>query len=126
MGYNEVYDTAWSSFLVINNSAGPVTCSLLMSVSASQSGRPNLYSVEIRRIGVDGIPVFHLRVLSGSYELKLAYTTEGNGRFKLFIKKGTYTPVVWVKLLTRYGVKGLAMEKVAETEIVDAIEIDAV
>ena len=127
LGYNETYTTEASSYLLLDESSLPITCSLLMSVSESQSGRPNLYSIEIQRtVGSPGAPKFYVKVLSGTYTLRLAYISYAGGRFRLFLKKGQYTPVVWVKLLTKFGVKGLAMEKVAESEIADAVEIDAV
>ena len=126
LGYYEVYKTEGSSFVLLDETSLPITCSLLISVSESQSGRPNLYSVEIRR-AADSVkaPEFHVHVISGTYLMKLVHITEASGRFRLFLKKGQYTPVVWVKLLTRFGVKGLVVEKVTESEIADAIEINA-
>ena len=126
LGYYEVYKTEGSSFVLLDETSMPITCSLLISVSESQSGRPNLYSVEIRR-AADSVkaPEFHVHVISGTYLMKLVHITEASGRFRLFLKKGQYTPVVWVKLLTRFGVKGLVVEKVTESEIADAIEINA-
>lgn len=126
LGYYEVYKTEWSSFVLLDETSLPITCSLLISVSESQSGRPNLYSVEIRR-AADSVkaPEFHVHVISGTYLMKLVHITEASGRFRLFLKKSQYTPVVWVKLLTRFGVKGLVVEKVTESEIADAIEINA-
>ena len=50
MGYGkEIYTTGGTSFLLLDATSAAITCSLLISVSQSQSGRPNLYSVEINR-----------------------------------------------------------------------------
>ena len=49
MGYGkEIYTTGGTSFLLLDATSAAITCSLLISVSQSQSGRPNLYSVESR------------------------------------------------------------------------------
>ena len=128
MGYGkEIYTTGGTSFLLLDATSAAITCSLLISVSQSQSGRPNLYSVEINRAaGSTSVPNISIKVLSGTYAMKLAQKTDVDGRFKLYIKRTAYTPVVWAKILTAFGAgKGLLMTEATEDELQDAIEIEA-
>ena len=128
MGYGkEIYTTGGTSFLLLDTTSAAITCSLLISVSQSQSGRPNLYSVEINRAaGSTSVPNISIKVLSGTYAMKLAQKTDADGRFKLYIKKTAYTPVVWAKILTQYGVgKGLLVTATSEGDLQDAVEIEA-
>lgn len=128
MGYGkEIYTTGGTSFLLLDTSAAAITCSLLISISPSQSGRPNLYSVEIHRsAGSISAPNIYIKVLSGTYAMKLAQKTDADGRFKLYIKRTAYTPVVWTKILTQYGVgNGLLVTAASEGDLQDAVEIEA-
>ena len=128
MGYGkEIYTTGGTSFLLLDTTSAAITCSLLISVSQSQSGRPNLYSVEINRAaGSTSVPNISIKVLSGTYAMKLAQKTDADGRFKLYIKRTAYTPVVWAKILTQYGVgKGLLVTATSEGDLQDAVEIEA-
>ena len=122
----EVQTTGATSYLLLEASSLPITCSLLLSVSAGQSSRPSLYSIEIQRnIGVTSSPNIYIKVLSGSYSMKLAQKTDNSGRFRLFIKRTANTPVIWVKILTAFGVgKGLLMTEASEADLQDAIEIE--
>ena len=123
----EVQTTGATSYLLLDTISLPITCSLLLSVSAGQSSRPSLYSIEIQRsIGVTSSPNIYIKVLSGSYSMKLAQKTDNSGRFCLYIKRTANTPVIWVKILTAFGVgKGLLMTEATEDELQDAIEIEA-
>ena len=123
----EKYTTGGTSFLLLDTSSAAITCSLLISVSQSQSGRPNLYSVEINRAaGSTSTPNISIKVLSGTYAMKLAQKTDANGRFQLFVKRTAYTPVIWAKILTQYGVdKGLLVTAASEGDLQDAVEIEA-
>lgn len=123
----EKYTTAGTSFLLLDTSSAAITCSLLISVSQSQSGRPNLYSVEINRAaGSTSAPNIYIKVLSGSYAMKLAQKTYANGRFQLFVKRTAYTPVIWAKILTQFGVgNDLLMTAASEGDLADAVEIEA-
>ena len=128
MGYGkEIYTTGGTSFLLLDATSAAITCSLLISVSQSQSGRPNLYSVEINRSADStSAPNIYIKVLSGSYAMKLAQKTDVDGRFKLYLKRTAYTPVVWAKILTQYGVgKGLLVTAASEGDLQDAVEIEA-
>jgi hypothetical protein len=128
MGYGkEIYTTGGTSFLLLDTTSAAITCSLLISVSQSQSGRPNLYSVEINRAaGSTSTPNISIKVLSGTYAMKLAQKTDDNGRFQLFVKRTAYTPVIWAKILTQYGVgKGLLVTAASEGDLQDAVEIEA-
>jgi len=123
----EKYITGGTSFLLLDISSAAITCSLLISVSSSQSGRPNLYSVEIHRsAGSTSAPNVYIKVLSGSYTMKLAQKTDANGRFQLFVKRTAYTPVIWAKILTRFGVGNkLLMTEASESDVQDSVEIEA-
>ena len=123
----EKYITGGTSFLLLDTSSEAITCSLLISVSSSQSGRPNLYSVEIHRsAGSTSAPNVYIKVLSGSYTMKLAQKTDANGRFQLFVKRTAYTPVIWAKILTQFGVSsGLLVTSASESDVQDSVEIEA-
>ena len=128
MGYGkEIYTTGGTSFLLLDATSAAITCSLLISVSQSQSGRPNLYSVEINRAaGSTSAPNIYIKVLSGSYAMKLAQKTDANGRFQLFVKRTAYTPVIWAKILTQFGAgNDLLMTAASEGDLADAVEIEA-
>lgn len=128
MGYGkEIYTTGGTSFLLLDTSSAAITCSLLISVSQSQSGRPNLYSVEINRAaGSTSAPNIYIKVLSGTYSMKLAQKTDADGRFKLYIKRTAYTPVVWAKILAQYGVgNGLLVTAASEGDLQGTVEIEA-
>ena len=57
--------------------------------------------------------------------MKLAQKTDNSGRFRLFIIRTANTPVIWVKILTAFGVgKGLLMTEASEADLQDAIEIE--
>ena len=123
----EVNKTGGTSFLLIDTNTNAITCSLLISISSTQSGRPNLYSVEINRSADStSAPNIYIKVLSGTYAMKLAQKTDVDGRFKLYLKRTAYTPVVWAKILTQYGVgKGLLVTAASEGDLQDAVEIEA-
>ena len=123
----EVQTTGATSYLLLDTISLPITCSLLLSISAGQSSRPSLYSIEIQRsIGVTSSPNIYIKVLSGSYSMKIAQKTDNSGRFCLYIKRTAYTPVVWAKILTQYGVgKGLLVTAASEGDLQDAVEIEA-
>ena len=128
MGYGkEIHTTGGTSFLLLDATSAAITCSLLISVSQSQSGRPNLYSVEINRAaGSTSAPNIYIKVLSGSYAMKLAQKTDANGRFQLFVKRTAYTPVIWAKILTQFGAgNDLLMTAASEGDLADAVEIEA-
>ena len=123
----EVQTTGATSYLLLDSNSLPITCSLLLSISAGQSSRPSLYSIEIQRsIGVKSSPNIYIKVLSGSYAMKLAQKTDANGRFQLFVKRTAYTPVIWAKILTQFGAgNDLLMTAASEGDLADAVEIEA-
>lgn len=121
----DVYMTKAASILLMETTSIPLTISILLSVSSMQSGSPNLYSVEVGRL-VNNLnaPNIRVKVLSGSYVLKLAYTNDENGAFKLYLKRGTTTPVVWAKMLCEFGCsKGLSMTEVT-ADLSSATEVE--
>ena len=128
MGYGkEVYATGATSFLLLDTSVSDITCSLLLSTSTGLTGRPNLYSVEINRTaGLTSAPNINIKVLSGTYAVKLAQKTDANGRFQLYVKKTLYTTVIWAKILTKYiKGNGLVVAAVSEGDLQDAVELEA-
>lgn len=61
-----------SSVLLCETTGMPVTGSLLLSVAAGTSNAPNLYYIAINRIvGNTGNPNVKVKVLSGSYLIKI-------------------------------------------------------
>ena len=60
------------SVLLFETTSIPVTGSILLSISATSSGMPSLYYISISRAGdVTGNPNLKVKVLSGSYNIKI-------------------------------------------------------
>ena len=69
------------SVLLFETTSTPVTGSILLSISATSSGMPSLYYISISRAGdVTGNPNLKVKVLSGSYNIKIKAKTEADGK----------------------------------------------
>lgn len=124
----EKYITKATSFILVESKAIPVTCSILVSVSAGQSNAASLYSIRINRVvgsSQETPPTVSVKVLDGSYSVKISYKLMSDGSFRIYLKKPTNTPVVWCKLLNQFGISDTFMSEVSLSEIEDSIEVEA-
>ena len=73
------------SVLLFETTSTPVTGSILLSISATSSGMPSLYYISISRAGdVTGNPNLKVKVLSGSYNIKIKAKTEADGKCRVY------------------------------------------
>ena len=107
------------SVLLFETTSTPVTGSILLSISATSSGMPSLYYISISRAGdVTGNPNLKVKVLSGSYNIKIKSKNEGDGKCRVYAERKregceegrvyaeqlVYTPILNVLLMSSFGI----------------------
>lgn len=93
------------SVLLFETTSTPVTGSILLSISATSSGMPSLYYISISRVGdVTGNPNLKVKVLSGSYNIKIKAKTEADGKCRVYAERLVYTPILNVLLMSSFGI----------------------
>lgn len=93
------------SVLLFETTSTPVTGSILLSISATSSGMPSLYYISISRAGdVTGNPNLKVKVLSGSYNIKIKAKTEADGKCRVYAERLVYTPILNVLLMSSFGI----------------------
>ena len=91
------------SVLLFETTSTPVTGAILLSISATSSGMPSLYYISISRAGdVTGNP--NVKVLSGSYNIKIKAKTEADGKCRVYAERLVYTPILNVLLMSSFGI----------------------
>lgn len=114
--------TGQRSVLLFETTALTVTGSILLSISATTSGMPNLYYISISRAGgVTGNPDLKVKVLSGSYNIKIKAKTEADGKCRVYAERLVYTPILDALLMSSYGIS-MKMEAVDNSEFEGAFE----
>ena len=99
-----------SSVLLCETTLMPVTGSLLLSVAVATSNAPNLYYIAINRsVGNTGNPNVRVKVLSGSYLIKIKGKTDADGKCRIYAERLQYTPLFDVLVQNSYGI-ALKME----------------
>lgn len=99
-----------SSVLLCETSDRHVTGSLLLSVSNGTGHEPNLYYIAINRtVGNTGNPTVKVKVLSGSYLIKIKGKTDADGKCRIYAERLQFTPVLDVLMQNSYGI-ALKME----------------
>lgn len=94
-----------SSVLLCETTGMPVTGSLLLSVAAGTSNAPNLYYIAINRtVGNTGNPNVKVKVLSGSYLIKIKGKTDADGKCRIYAERLQYTPLFDVLVQNSYGI----------------------
>lgn len=82
-----------------------ITGSILLSVSATTSGIPNLYFISMGRAGSStGNPTVRVKVLSGDYTIKIIGKTDADGKCKVYAERNQFTPVLNVIAMSTYGI----------------------
>ena len=93
------------SALLFETTSTPVSGSILLSISATSSGMPSLYYISISRAGnVTGNPNLKVKVLSGSYNIKIKAKTEADGKCRIYAERLQYTPILDALLMNSYGI----------------------
>lgn len=94
-----------SSVLICETTSAAVTGSLLLAVSATTSGIPNLYFISMGR-GSGSIkdPTLRVTVLSGLYNIKIIGKTDANGVCRIYAERNEYTPVLNVIAMNTNGI----------------------
>lgn len=83
-----------SSVLLCETTGMLVTGSLLLSVSSGTGNAPNLYYIAINRsVGNTGNPTIKVKVLSGSYLIKIKGKTDADGKCRIYAERLQHTPV---------------------------------
>ena len=116
-------NNAYSTLLIETTGNKQVTASLILSISASTSGRPSLYYIAIYRSEGVTPPKVEVKLLSGFYSIHIVVKTESDGSFGVYAKRVNYTPVLSATMYCNIGTSNLLMSKVAdESELDGAIE----
>lgn len=94
-----------ASVLLCETTALAITGSILLSVSATTSGIPNLYFISMGRAGGStGNPTVRVKVLSGDYTIKIIGKTDADGKCKVYAERNQFTPILDVIAMSTYGI----------------------
>lgn len=94
-----------ASVLLCETTALAITGSILLSVSATTSGIPNLYFISMGRAGGStGNPTVRVKVLSGNYTIKIIGKTDADGKCKVYAERNQFTPILDVIAMRTYGI----------------------
>ena len=94
-----------ASVLLCETTALAITGSILLSVSATTSGIPNLYFISMgRAVGSTGNPTVRVKVLSGYYTIKIIGKTDADGKCKVYAERNQFTPILDVIAMSTYGI----------------------
>lgn len=116
---NDIYST----LLIETKGNKQVTASLILSISNATSGRPSLYYIAIYRSTGVTPPKVEVKLLSGSYNIKIVVKTESDGSFGVYAKRVNYTPVLSATMYCNIGTSNLMMSKVDdESELDGSVE----
>lgn len=111
-----------SSVLICETTSTVVTGSLLLAVSATTSGIPNLYFISMGRgSGSTGNPTLRVTVLSGIYNIKIIGKTDAEGKCKIYAERNEYTPVLNVIAMNTIGIT-MKMETADNSEFENGFE----
>ncbi|WP_300910892.1 hypothetical protein [uncultured Bacteroides sp.] len=111
------------SVLLCETTSIAVTGSILLAVSSITSGIPNLYFISMgRAAGNTGNPTVRVKVLSGSYNIRIVGKTDVSGKCRIYAERKEYTPVLNVMAMNTVGIV-MRMETVADNaEFEDGFE----
>lgn len=94
-----------ASVLLCETTSLAITGSILLSVSATTSGIPNLYFISMGRAGGStGNPTVRVKVLSGDYTIKIIGKTDADGKCKVYAERNQFTPILDVIAMSTYGI----------------------
>lgn len=111
-----------SSVLICETTNSAVTGSLLLAVSATTSGIPNLYFISMGRgSGSTSNPTLRVTVLSGIYNIKIIGKTDTNGVCRIYAERNEYTPVLNVIAMNTNGI-AMKMETADNSDFANGFE----
>ena len=111
-----------SSTLICETTTNAVTGSLLLAVSATTSGIPNLYFISMgRSANSTSNPTLRVKVLAGTYDIKIIGKTDANGVCRIYAERNQYTPVLKVISMNTIGIT-MKMESADNSEFEDGFE----
>lgn len=111
-----------ASVLLCETTNTAVTGSILLSISATTSGIPNLYFISMGRgSGSTGNPTVRVKVLSGDYTIKIIGKTDAEGKCKIYAERTQYTPVLNVLSMNTVGI-AIKMETADNSEFANGFE----
>lgn len=94
-----------ASTLLCETQSITVTASMLLSISATTTGLPNLYFITMARAsGNTGDPIIKVKVLAGSYNMKIIGKTDADGKCKVYAERNQFTPILDVIAMNTYGI----------------------
>ena len=94
-----------ASTLLCETQSITVTASMLLSISAVTTGLPNLYFITMARTtGNTGDPIINVKVLAGSYNMKIIGKTDADGKCKVYAERNQFTPILDVIAMSTYGI----------------------
>lgn len=93
------------SVLLCETTSTAVTGSILLSVSSTTSGIPSLYFISMgRSINNTGNPTVKVKVLSGSYSIKIIGKTDSDGKCRIYAERKEFTPVLNAIAMSTVGI----------------------
>ena len=111
-----------TSVLLCETTNTAVTGSILLSISATTSGIPNLYFISMGRgSGSTGNPTVRVKVLSGDYSIKIIGKTDVEGKCKIYAERTQYTPVLNILTMNTVGIT-IKMETADNSEFEGGFE----
>ncbi len=111
-----------ASVLLCETVTSAITGSILLSVSATTSGIPNLYFISMGRAGSStGNPTVRVKVLSGDYTIKIIGKTDAEGKCKIYAERTQYTPVLNVLSMNTVGI-AIKMETADNSDFAGGFE----
>ena len=111
-----------SSTLICETTTNAVTGSLLLAVSATTSGIPNLYFITMgRSANSTNNPTLRVKVLAGTYDIKIIGKTDANGVCRIYAERNQYTPVLKVISMNTIGIT-MKMESADNSDFENGFE----
>ena len=111
-----------SSVLLCETTNTAVTGSLLLAVSATTSGIPNLYFITMgRSANSTNNPTLRVTLLSGIYNIKILGKTDANGVCRIYAERNQYTPVLDVIAMNTNGIT-MKMETADNSDFANGFE----
>lgn len=115
-----------ASVLICETTSLAVTGSIMLSVSATTSGIPNLYFISIGRAGEStNNPVVRVKVLSGDYTIKIIGKTDAEGKCKVYAERLQHTPVLNILVMNTIGIS-IKMETADNSEFANGFEAELI
>lgn len=116
-----------TSVLLCETTNTAVTGSILLAISATTTGTPNLYFITIARSSNStSNPTVKVKVLSGTYNIKIIGKTDASGKCRIYAERIEYTPVLKALTMNTLGI-GLKMEAIADnSEFANGFEAELI